>query len=74
MSTTPKQLRIINGIPAVQYTPQTLTEEQKEQARDNIGFTDDEAVALAAEMGLIDPVTDENGAILTDENGAILTL
>lgn len=72
MSTTPKQLRIINGIPAVQHTPQTLTEEQKAQARENIGFTTDDALVMAAEMNLIDPLTDENGAFLVDENGNIL--
>jgi ubiquitin len=32
------------------------------------------AMELAAEAGLIDPVTDENGAIYTDKNGEILSL
>lgn len=37
-------------------------------------FNESEALILAYEMGLVDPITDENGAILTDENSAILTL
>lgn len=32
------------------------------------------AMELAAEAGLIDPVTDENGIIYTDKNGEILSL
>lgn len=32
------------------------------------------AMELAADLGLIDPVTDENGAIYTDKNGEILSL
>lgn len=35
---------------------------------------EDAAIELAADLGLIDPVTDENGAIYTDKNGEILTL
>ena len=38
-------------------------------------FNDEtEALTLVVEMGLVDPVTDENGAIFVDDNGAILTL
>lgn len=29
---------------------------------------------MLAEMGIIDPIIDEDGAIYTDENGAILTI
>lgn len=32
------------------------------------------ALELVSEMGVIEPVADENGAILTDENGSILTI
>lgn len=35
--------------------------------------TENDALVLAAEMGLISPATNENGAILTNENGKILT-
>ena len=37
-------------------------------------LTDDDAFELAAELGLINPITDENGAIYTDKNGEILSL
>ena len=37
-------------------------------------LTDEDAFEMAAELGLIDPVTDENGAIYTDINGEILSL
>lgn len=36
--------------------------------------TEDDAMEMLAEMGIIDPVIDEDGAIYTDENGAILTI
>ena len=58
----------------VSHNPQTLTDIQKEQVRTNIGETNETAMKLAAEMGIIDPVTDENGAVLTDENGNVLTI
>ena len=35
--------------------------------------TENDALALAMEMGLISPATNENGAVLTNENGKILT-
>lgn len=56
---------------------QTLTDTQKEQARENIGLieqTPDEAMELLAEMGVLDPVVDEDGNVLTDENNNILTI
>lgn len=59
---------------AVLYTEQSLTDEQKSQARINIGFTEENALIVATETGLIDPVTDETGAIYIDENNAIYTL
>lgn len=37
-------------------------------------FSVNEAIALSLELGLVDPVVNENGAIFTDENGAIYTL
>lgn len=35
---------------------------------------EDDALILIAEMGLIDPISDEDGAIYTDENNLIYTL
>ena len=36
--------------------------------------TEDDAMEMLAEMGLANPVTDEENNILTDENGNILTI
>lgn len=36
--------------------------------------TDEETLELVTEMGLVDPVTDENGAVYVDESGNIYTL
>lgn len=36
--------------------------------------TEDDALEMLAEMGIVDPMTDEEGNILTDENGNILTI
>ena len=36
--------------------------------------TEDDAIDMLAEMGILDPVTDEEDNILTDENGNILTI
>lgn len=36
--------------------------------------TEDDAIDMLAEMGLIDPVMDEENNILTDEDGNILTI
>ena len=36
--------------------------------------TEDDAMEMLAEMGIIEPVINEDGAIYTDENGAILTI
>ena len=58
----------------VSYTEQTLTDEQKQQVQDNIGFGGIDAVELAGKMGLVSPVAAEDGAIYTDENGAIYSL
>lgn len=37
-------------------------------------LTDESALALVVETGLVDPVTDENGKIFTDKNGKIFVL
>ena len=36
--------------------------------------TEDNAMDMLAEMGIIDPVTDEEGNVFTDESGNILTI
>ena len=50
-------------IPLKRWIDQKLIEE-----------TDDDATELLYEMGVIDPITDEEGNVLTDENGSILTI
>lgn len=54
---------------------QTLTDEQKQQAQDNIGIeiaTDDEIISLLTEEDMLPTVTDSDGSILADENDNIL--
>ena len=36
--------------------------------------TEDDAMEMLTEMGVLDPITDEEGNVLTDENGNILTI
>ena len=36
--------------------------------------TEDDAMKMLAEMGIIDPVTDKEGNVFTDESGNILTI
>lgn len=36
--------------------------------------TDDDAVEVLYEMGVVDPVTNDDGTVLTDENGNIITI
>lgn len=36
--------------------------------------TEDDAMEMLAEMGILDPITDEKGNVLTDENGNVLTI
>lgn len=36
--------------------------------------TEDDAMEMLADMGIVDPVTDEEGNVLTDENGNILII
>lgn len=54
---------------------QTLTDEQKSQARSNIGAeiaTDEEIIEMLAELDVLPTVTDSDGSMLTDENENIL--
>lgn len=53
---------------------QSLTDEQKQQAQDNIGFSENDAIELAAKTGLITPTAAEDGSIYTDENGVLYSL
>ena len=36
--------------------------------------TEDDAMEMLTEMGVLDPITDEEGNVLTDENGNVLTV
>ena len=57
---------------------QSLTEEEKALARQNIGAaggtmaTDDEIIDLLIETDMLSAVTDFDGFVLADENGSIL--
>lgn len=56
---------------------QDLSEKEKEQARENIGLveeTDNDALDLLSEMGVLEATVNEEGFILTDENNNILTV
>lgn len=61
---------------AVSYDKQLLTEEQKSQARSNIGASeelqDDEIIACLNESGIITILVDQNGNTLVDSNNSIL--
>ena len=63
---------------AVLYIKQELTDEQKAQARANIGAnslpiaTDDEILEMIVEIDMLPAVADQDGALLSDENGNIL--
>ena len=63
---------------SVKYTEQELTDEQKAQARENIYasecVTDVDALLLMYETGIIEPVSDNTGAIYTNNNGLIYIL
>ena len=41
---------------------------------DRSEIEEEDAVNIAAEMGLVSPAADEDGAVYTDENGDIYTL
>ena len=51
-----------------------VDENGKVTATDVVDISAEAAMEFSAEMGLIDPTVDENGAIYTDENGLIYTL
>ena len=60
----------------ISYVPQELTEEQKVQARKNIGieYTEEDAIQLAIETELIAPVALASGELLLDKNNILFTL
>ena len=39
-----------------------------------VEMTNDDALNLLAELSVVEPITNENGAIYTNENGAIFTI
>lgn len=57
---------------SVLYTPQILTDDQKTQARDNIGVNEEIAETLLS-LNLINPVSDEDGS-LAEDDGAVLVV
>lgn len=70
-----KKIQIVGSTGLVSYNPQEITDEQKAQARDNIGIyiaTDEEIIDLLIEEDMLPAVCDTNGDILSDENENIL--
>ena len=59
----------------VSYQKQTLTDEQKEQAKENIGIvvaTDEEIIDMMLEVGIMPVVQDTDGTILIDNDNTII--
>lgn len=50
------------------------TSKAVQDALDARTYDENDAMELIADMGLIEPAADENGAVYTDENGVIYTL
>ena len=69
---------ILNGVREwiyanfLSFKSQSLSSTTQEQVRINIGETDDRALELAYDTGLVEPLT-EDGFILTDEDNNILS-
>ena len=69
---------------------ETQIEEPHESSADNVAYvsyndaealetedieeTEDDAMEMLTEMGILDPIIDEEGNVLTDENGNVLTI
>ena len=72
-----KIIQILGDIGSVSYnTEQTLTDEQKIQARTNIGveYTESDALRVLEETGTVTPIQNADNSVLTDENGKIIVL
>lgn len=72
-----KNIQLIGDMGAVKHnTEQTLTDEQKLQARTNIGveYTDSDALEVLAATGTVYPIAESDDSVLTDENGKIILL
>lgn len=70
-----KKIQILDSLGFVSYRKQDLTEDEKLQARTNIGTeiaTDDEIIDMLTEEDMLPVVADADGAILSDENENIL--
>ena len=67
-----KKLQILGSIGALQSD----WNQTDEKSHDFIKNKPDEidALEIVAEMGLVDPVSAEDGSIYTDENGVLYTL
>ena len=50
------------------------TQEEVKEIAEGVHYTEDEALQLVVDLGLVEPLTDENGDIYTDESDNILTL
>lgn len=60
-------------IPEVDLTPYATKQEVTEIA-EGVHYTEDEALDLVVDLGLVEPLTDNNGDIYTDESDNILVL
>jgi hypothetical protein len=59
----------------ISVVPQKFSEEQKAQARENIGAeiaTDDEIMEMLTQEDMLPAIVDSDGSLLADENGNIL--
>lgn len=67
---------LVNELPFATSQPDWEAQENEEGYIKNKPKveTEDDAMDMLAEMGILDPVTDEEDNILTDENGNILTI
>ena len=73
---TPVSEQIANATSdVIRYSEQYLTDEQKEQTRENIGVeiaTDDEIIEMLTQIDMFPVVTDSDGSVLADESDNIL--
>ena len=66
--------KALEGSNSVSYEPQELTDEQQAQARENIGFTEENAFALVSDAGLIEPLVNNDGSMFTNEDNKIFII